>query len=127
MANTLPNAPLVEVVLEIRWALLGEPRILSGPEDLRTDPGYAYLVEKFAVAAKKLGYTRRSVINTNQPIGPIGYSVPQRFGRYSNWLSHSDRGGFATVVLWRFRRSGACFQAPTKAPRVAQRSISFGC
>lgn len=106
MANTLPNAPLVEVVLEVRWALLGEPLILSGPENLRTDPGYAYLVEKFAVAAKKLGYTRRSEIKTDQPIGPIGYSVQHRFHKSDDVMlpifqigpgiwSHNDSAGIA--------------------------------
>lgn len=54
LPSQLPNAPLVEVVFEFRWALGGS---VSMPEALKKDPGYAVLADAFADNAKKFGFT----------------------------------------------------------------------
>lgn len=75
MAEVLPNAPLIEVVFELRWDLPG-----SGPMgSLRTDPGYPFLREEFSGAVKKLGF-RYAKDMQPQGIGlGLGYSVDRRF------------------------------------------------
>ena len=73
MAEVLPNAPLVEVVFELRWDLLG-----SGPvEPLRTDPGYPILCDQFSRAVKKLGFRHTKDMQL-QGLG-FGHSIDRRF------------------------------------------------
>jgi len=43
-AERLPNAPLAEVVFEIRWALQREETM---PPPLRVDPGFGVLADSF--------------------------------------------------------------------------------
>lgn len=73
MAEVLPNAPLVEVVFELRWDLLG-----AGPiEPIRTDPGYPILCDEFSRAVKKLGFRHTKDM---QPQGlSFGHSIDRRF------------------------------------------------
>ncbi len=73
MAEVLPNAPLIEVVFELRWDLPG-----SGPMGpLRTDPGYPILREEFSRAVKKLGFRHTKDM---QPQGfSFGHSIGRRF------------------------------------------------
>ena len=73
MAEVLPNAPLVEVVFELRWDLPS-----SGPmEPIRTDPGYPILRDEFSRAVKKLGFRHTKDLH---PQGfAIGHSVDRRF------------------------------------------------
>lgn len=73
MAEVLPNAPLIEVVFELRWDLPGSDPM--GP--LRTDPGYPFLREEFSHAVKKLGFRHKKDMQP-QGIG-IGHSVDRRF------------------------------------------------
>jgi uncharacterized protein (TIGR04255 family) len=71
----LPNAPLAEVVFEIRWALHGDETI--PPPFFRVDPGFGVLVDAFTEGARKLGFpTRREMV----PISHInGWQI---FSRY---------------------------------------------
>lgn len=73
MAEVLPNAPLIEVVFELRWALSG-----SGPiEQMRTDPGYPILREEFSRAVKKLGF--RHTMDMNPEGFSFGHFIDRRF------------------------------------------------
>ncbi len=73
MAEVLPNAPLIEVVFELRWALSG-----SGPiEPMRTDPGYPILREEFSRAVKKLGF--RHTMDMNPQGFSLGHFIDRRF------------------------------------------------
>src|ERR1043165_8883659 len=49
--DRLPNAPLSEVVFELRWELLPDP---SGP--FPTDPGLAPLIDQFTTRIKAKGF-----------------------------------------------------------------------
>jgi hypothetical protein len=70
--DRLPNAPLAEVVFEMRWALVGNSPFL-------TDPGVIPLLEAFTLAAKAIGYPSfRDMGNTQQM---IGHSVARRYHR----------------------------------------------
>ncbi len=73
MAEVLPNAPLVEVVFELRWDLPGSGNI----EPMRTDPGYPILCEEFSRAVKKLGF--RHTMDMNPQGFGFGYSIDRRF------------------------------------------------
>ncbi len=52
-SSQLPNAPLVEVVFELRWRLKEDT---GSPRAFWSDPGYALLAENFGVEAKKRGF-----------------------------------------------------------------------
>ena len=52
LKSHLPNAPLTEVVFEMRWALEDRGK---GVSTSSSDPGYPLLVDNFSVAAKKYG------------------------------------------------------------------------
>ena len=67
----LPNAPLVEVVFEMRWALQGEPNALPF---LSTDPGFFHLIKTFPVRADRLGFPDQRKAGEQIP-----YSVVARF------------------------------------------------
>jgi hypothetical protein len=49
----LPNAPLVEVVFELRWKLKGE----GIPEQLMYDPGYHVMADEFLSQAPRLDFS----------------------------------------------------------------------
>jgi uncharacterized protein (TIGR04255 family) len=49
----LPNAPLAEVVFELRWALQGEESL---PPALKIDPGFPAVVDAFTDGARALGF-----------------------------------------------------------------------
>ncbi|MDA1101249.1 MAG: TIGR04255 family protein [Proteobacteria bacterium] len=73
----LPNAPLIEVVFELRWALAGPNEL---PMALRQDPVYSLLAADFSERAVSLGYSVRRDQSTNQA-GPFGYSIQYRYFR----------------------------------------------
>ncbi len=52
--SKLPNAPLVETVVEFHWSLPGDNKT---PAELQFDPGYPMLVDNFTIAAEKHGFT----------------------------------------------------------------------
>jgi len=52
--SQLPNAPLVEVVFEMRWALDGD----NIPPPFQNDPGYSVLADAFVEKASKHGFSR---------------------------------------------------------------------
>lgn len=53
--TVLPNAPLVEVVFELRWRLQGDPQT---PPPFLIDPGYPILVSNFITAAGRYGFKK---------------------------------------------------------------------
>ena len=76
MAKVLPNAPLVEVVFELRWALATSEQ--TSP--LGVDPGYSLLKEEFSHAIKRSGFRHhRNMQPSEFPI--LGHSVDRRFFR----------------------------------------------
>jgi len=56
----LPNAPLFEVVFELRWKLQGDPET---PPPFWADPGYSILASNFTVAAGKYGFKKSEKIS----------------------------------------------------------------
>lgn len=72
----LPNAPLVEVVFEFRWALIGGENI---PSPLKQDPGYPLLQPAFAAAARKRGFSLRRNISEDPTTITGGHTVGVRF------------------------------------------------
>jgi uncharacterized protein (TIGR04255 family) len=75
--SQLPNAPLVEVVFELRWQLHGGDNTLPAP--LRTDPGLLPLLHAFPLRAQKLGFLQR--LDMARPHEIVGHSVAARFRR----------------------------------------------
>ena len=71
----LPNAPLVEVVFEFRWALEGDKNF---PVQLHQDPGYPLLAREFAENAKGHGFEICREQNVG-PTGPLGHRPHYRF------------------------------------------------
>ncbi len=80
----LPNAPLVEVIFELHWNLLGTPTLQNAPSPFRTDPGYPYLVSGFPKAADKAGYVHQREVNSSTPLGPLAYVVQHRFQKHED-------------------------------------------
>ena len=76
----LPNAPLLEVVFELRWALEGPADIAV---QLRHDPAYPLLAFEFTEKAKAQGFIVRREIAPSPP-GPLGHSVHYRFFQDEN-------------------------------------------
>ncbi len=70
----LPNAPLSEVVFEMRWALEGAG---ERPTHLQWDPGYPALADAFTDEAKKAGFG--VVRDLHLPTEIAGQSVLKRF------------------------------------------------
>jgi uncharacterized protein (TIGR04255 family) len=63
----LPNAPLAEVVFELRWALQGEDSL---PPALKVDPGFPTVVDGFTAGARALGFAAcRDMQPINQTAG----------------------------------------------------------
>ena len=73
-ASQLPNAPLVEVVFELRWRLIGNEHL---PPPFRTDPGLLPLLHAFASKADKLGFPNR--LDMARPEEAMGHAVTTRF------------------------------------------------
>ena len=73
----LPNAPLVEVVFELRWALRGDKDRLPA---LRADPGFELLAEDFTETATDQGFLVRKDMSPTG-IGTLGHSVKYRYLR----------------------------------------------
>ncbi len=71
--SRLPNAPLVEVVFELRWNLYGDA---STPPPFRKDPGYDVLADGFLYTASKHGFSEVKKINPNNPL--VAHSVDFR-------------------------------------------------
>ena len=71
----LPNAPLVEVVFELKWKLVGDESI---PMPFRQDPGYLTCLDSFVPAMKDFGFPEQK---RSQPDGVFtaGHSVEHRF------------------------------------------------
>ena len=78
-ASQLPNAPLVEVVFELRWQLHGGKDSLPVP--FRTDPGLLPLLHDFALKADKLGFSHR--LDMARPHEVYGNAVTTRFRQSS--------------------------------------------
>jgi uncharacterized protein (TIGR04255 family) len=72
--SQLPNAPLVEVVFELRWRLHGGETL---PVPFRTDPGVLPLLHAFSSKAEKLGFPIR--VEMAPPEQVVGHSVTTRF------------------------------------------------
>ena len=70
----LPNAPLSEVVFELRWKLSAEE---DGSDHLPADPGYRSCLDSFVGAVERLGFG----VGKRVTQGPfeMGYSVDFRF------------------------------------------------
>jgi uncharacterized protein (TIGR04255 family) len=75
MADVLPNAPLAEVVFELRWRTLNIAGLPFG-----VDPGYSQLFDSFARFARKAGFARTHQLQEPQYSGFAG-SVSCRFHR----------------------------------------------
>ena len=71
----LPNAPLIEVVFELRWALEGSEGL---PIPLQLDPVYPLLAYEFTEKAKLHGFNVRREMAAG-PTGPLGHSIQYRF------------------------------------------------
>ena len=72
----LPNAPLAEVIFELRWALPGDPTV---PIQIRQDPGYVLLTEGFTALARKRGFRSRRAMSADSSALIAGHSVGFRF------------------------------------------------
>src|SRR6516165_9337395 len=70
LSDRLPNAPLAEVVFEMRWRLQGNPPFVS-------DPGILPLTSSFTRRAEKIGFP--AVKDLARPEEIIGHSVSRRF------------------------------------------------
>lgn len=68
-SNRLPNAPLVEVVFELRWALQSDSTPLG---TLQNDPGLIPLLDAFTKNAKKLGFASSKQLVSPLQTGPYG-------------------------------------------------------
>jgi uncharacterized protein (TIGR04255 family) len=75
-SDRLPNAPLVEVVFEMRWELQTGP---DGEQILHSDPGLVSLVENFSKRAKKLKFSFAR--DMSHPLQTFPYGVVRRFFR----------------------------------------------
>lgn len=75
--SKLPNAPLVEVVFELKWNLIGDDSV---PIPFRKDPGYDVLADSFVYSAGKQGFSTVQKINASNPI--VAHSVDLRL--YNN-------------------------------------------
>jgi hypothetical protein len=74
MRDRLPQAPLIEVVFELRWQLVGTSGI---PLQLHSDPGLFPLLHEFAKQADKLGFNMRQ--DMSPPEQTVGYAIVHRY------------------------------------------------
>ena len=72
----LPNAPLTEVIFELRWKLKEDPAV---PSVFWNDPGYSILTDIFSAAAEKYGLSHVKKINPETQL--TGHSVGLRYYR----------------------------------------------
>ncbi len=74
----LPNAPLTEVVFELRWRLDGSESI---PIPFRNDPGYHVMADRFGTAASEHGfsYPRKAQEEPTPFAQAPPYSIDWRF------------------------------------------------
>lgn len=77
-ASRLPNAPLVEVVFELKWKLAGDDKI---PPPFRQDPGYLPCLDSFIPAMKEFGFPEHKRIQPEASFMTPGYSIEYRFYR----------------------------------------------
>lgn len=77
----LPNAPLTEVVFELRWGLKGGQDI---PAAFWSDPGYTVLADNFASEADKQGLVY--IQNMSQGKQLAAHSIGLRFSKSENDL-----------------------------------------
>ncbi|KAB7741518.1 TIGR04255 family protein [Parvibaculum sedimenti] len=73
-SNRLPNAPLAEVVFELRWALQSDS---TTPLTLQNDPGLIPLLDAFTKNAKKLGFASSKQLVS--PLQTAPYGVVRRY------------------------------------------------
>lgn len=113
----LPNAPLAEVVFEIRWELQGEDNL---PPPLKVDPGFPAVVDRFTDGARALGFPayrdmqpmhqtagwgvfRRHYVKDDQPfpifqIGPGIFAVNQSSGYQWNEFRDLALNGLRLLI-----------------------------
>lgn len=77
--SRLPNAPLAEVVFEMRWRLVGADGV---PPPFCLDPGYFVLADRFAHAAQRSGFS--VVREVRAPHEILAHVVAHRFYRSSD-------------------------------------------
>ncbi len=73
-SSKLPNAPLAEVVFELRWKLAADD---GGAPNILADPGYRGCLDSFFGAAARLGYVVAKRVSPS-PF-EMGHSVDYRF------------------------------------------------
>jgi uncharacterized protein (TIGR04255 family) len=77
----LKNAPLVEVIFEVRWRLHGAPNV---PPAFYTDPGYTLLYDRFARFATRKGFGEvEKTVTSPVPAVIPGHQILARFRRSS--------------------------------------------
>lgn len=70
----LPNAPLTEVVFELRWKLKEDPAI---HQSFWNDPGYPILTDTFSADAQKYGFSHIKKLGSEAQLA--GHSVGLRY------------------------------------------------
>ena len=78
MALKLPNAPLVEVVFELRWSV----EQIQGMNGLGFDPAFSQFSNNFTAAVKEQGFTTCEDFASGQP--PVPYGVVYRYKKEPN-------------------------------------------
>ena len=89
------NAPLIEVIAEIRWAL----QDVMAPSGVRIDPHFQAFAEDFrsAAAEKGFGFVER-VVPENVPLEMVPYNVVFRYRKRQNqWPCMQIGPGVLTV------------------------------
>lgn len=72
----LPNAPLTEVIFELRWKLKEDPTV---PPTFWNDPGYPLLAETFSATAQKHGLSHVKKIGADAQLA--AHSIGLRYYR----------------------------------------------
>jgi uncharacterized protein (TIGR04255 family) len=70
----LPNAPLTEVVFELRWKLEGPDTV---PLPFRNDPGYHVMADRFGALASDRGFGYAKKLT--EDMQPTAYAIDWRF------------------------------------------------
>lgn len=91
------NAPLIEVIAEIRWAL----QDVMGSSGIQIDPHFTAFSEDFEKAAAQLGFTHsEKLIPDNVPIEIVSNSVVHRYRKQPNeWPCMQIGPGVATANI----------------------------
>ena len=75
MSPRLPNAPLTEVVFEMRWGVMPAPDV---PPPFSLDPGNPSIVDTISRFARQNGFDRHE--DLRQPVyGGLAHGVSRRF------------------------------------------------